>query len=172
MKPGFANETKLLQVCYTFMNVKLLVFFLIVNFAALGIGGLFTNSGVVSQWYLQMNKAPWTPPGWVFGAAWTFIMICFSFYMTHLFNTNYSRNLIITLFTVQWILNVSWNILFFKSHLTGLALIGIALLFFTTIIYLTLSLKQQQVGQIVLILPYVIWLSIAVSLNAYIVVKN
>ena len=49
--------------------------FLIVNFVALGLGGMFTGSGVVSDWYQQLNQAPWTPPGWVFGAAWTSIMI-------------------------------------------------------------------------------------------------
>ena len=55
--------------------------FLIINFGGLFIGGLFTGEGVPSDWYQNLNKAPWTPPGWVFGAAWTTIMICFSVYM-------------------------------------------------------------------------------------------
>lgn len=55
--------------------------FLVLNFAALGIGGLFSGQGVPSDWYTGLNKAPWTPPGWVFGSAWTIIMICFAIYM-------------------------------------------------------------------------------------------
>jgi tryptophan-rich sensory protein len=27
--------------------------------------------------YLNLNKAPWTPAGWVFGAAWTSVMLFF-----------------------------------------------------------------------------------------------
>ena len=57
------------------------IIFLVLNFAALGLGGLFTSKGVPSDWYQHLNKAPWTPPGWAFGFAWTLIMICFSFYM-------------------------------------------------------------------------------------------
>lgn len=41
------------------------IIFLILNFAALAIGGLSTSSGVTSEWYNALNKAPWTPPGWV-----------------------------------------------------------------------------------------------------------
>jgi tryptophan-rich sensory protein len=61
------------------MTKKLLptLLFFILNFAALAVGGLFTGSGVSSEWYQNLDKAPWTPPGWVFGAAWPFIMICF-----------------------------------------------------------------------------------------------
>lgn len=56
--------------------------FLSLNFLALGLGGLFTADGVSSEWYQTLNKAPWTPPGWVFGAAWTFLMCCFTVFMT------------------------------------------------------------------------------------------
>jgi tryptophan-rich sensory protein len=48
-----------------------LIIFLALNFAALAIGGLFTSKGVSSDWYAGIAKAPWTPPGWAFGAAWT-----------------------------------------------------------------------------------------------------
>ena len=58
-----------------------ILLFLIINFGGLFIGGLFTGEGVPSDWYQNLNKAPWNPPGWVFGAAWTTVMICFSVYM-------------------------------------------------------------------------------------------
>ena len=41
--------------------------FLFLNFGALALGGLFAGSGAGSNWYAELNKAPWTPPGWVFG---------------------------------------------------------------------------------------------------------
>ena len=42
-----------------------LIIFLLLNFGALALGGLFTGSGVSSDWYNGLNKAPWTPPGWM-----------------------------------------------------------------------------------------------------------
>lgn len=66
--------------------LKKILIFLVINFTALAIGGFYTGSGVSSDWYESLNKAPWTPPGWVFGAAWTFIMICYAFFMAYLWN--------------------------------------------------------------------------------------
>ena len=69
--------------------------FLILNFTALAFGGLFTSKGVPSEWYLTLLKAPWTPPGWVFGFAWSLIMICYAFYMGFLYSTNPKKTKII-----------------------------------------------------------------------------
>jgi hypothetical protein len=83
--------------------------FLELNFAALTIGGLFTCNGVPSNWYAGIAKAPWTPPGWVFGTAWTTIMICFGVYMAYLWPVIENKKILIGLYAVQWILNVGWN---------------------------------------------------------------
>lgn len=94
------------------MVIRFIVF-LVINFAALGIGGFFTGSGVTSEWYLNLNKAPWTPPGWVFGAAWTTIMILFSIYLAILWPEIEEKRPLILLFGASWLLNVGWNPLFF-----------------------------------------------------------
>ncbi len=148
-----------------------LVIFLVLNFAALGIGGMFTGKGVPSGWYQNLDKAPWTPPGWVFGAAWTAIMICFTVYMAFAWEVKTSRNLLLGLFIVQWILNVSWNPIFFKYHqiLAGLLVISILTLLVGYFLFGKLS---QLKSKSLLILPYFIWLLIATSLNAYIYLKN
>ena len=100
------------------------ILFLIVNFAALGIGSLLQGEGPMGAWYQNLNQAPWTPPGWVFGAAWTSIMICFSFFMASL-TKHESRNKLIALFSVQFFLNVVWNAIFFKQHIYILILYSI-----------------------------------------------
>jgi len=147
-----------------------LIIFLALNFGALAIGGIFTSKGVPSDWYVGLAKAPWTPPGWVFGAAWTTIMICFGIYMMYAWQIIEDKKLLIVLFAVQWILNVAWNPTFFYSHnvLAGLlvitmltALIGFILFFYWS----ELKLKST------LIVPYLIWLFIATSLNGYILLK-
>jgi len=148
-----------------------LILFLALNFAALLIGGIFTGKGVPSDWYLALAKAPWTPPGWVFGTAWTTIMICFGIYMAYLWPTTENKGLLIALFALQWILNVGWNPTFFYYHqvLAGLVVISFLTLlvgFFMFYYWPELKLKSA------LILPYFIWLLIATSLNAYILLKN
>ncbi len=148
-----------------------LVIFLLLNFGALGIGGLFTGRGVPSDWYLELNKAPWTPPGWMFGFAWTTIMICFSIYLAYLWPELAVKKEIIGLFAIQWVLNVGWNPIFFHFHFTTLALIVIALLTLHVGFILFHYWPIIKVKSI-LLLPYFIWLLIATSLNGYIVFKN
>lgn len=152
------------------MKVRI-VLFLLLNFGALGIGGLFTGSGVPSDWYTDLEKAPWTPPGWVFGFAWTTIMICFSIYMAYLWSKFEAKNRIIGLYLLQWILNVSWNPLFFYSHNIGIAMFVICSL--TILIgYFLYNFWSELKIKSILILPYFIWLLIATSLNGYIYIYN
>jgi tryptophan-rich sensory protein len=145
--------------------------FLIINFAALGIGSLFTNSGVSSDWYQTLNKAPWTPPGWVFGAAWTTIMICFSIYMASAYEVVWNKKVLITLFSVQWVLNVLWNpVFFYYHHVIG----GLIIITALTLIVGIFLFRYGAVMKLksLLILPYFFWLLIATSLNAYIFLRN
>ncbi|WBX71613.1 TspO/MBR family protein [Tenacibaculum retecalamus] len=146
--------------------------FLVVNFLALGIGTLLMEDGSQKEWYLSLNKAPWTPPGWVFGAAWTTIMLLFSFYMTKLsFEYKFLDKKLLSLFIAQWILNVSWNYFFFNQQLTIVGLVSITLLWFLIGYFTFDHLKKIRVYTL-LILPYLIWMTIATSLNAYIVFYN
>jgi benzodiazapine receptor len=147
------------------------IIFLAINFAALGLGGFFTGKGVPSEWYQSLNKAPWTPPGWMFGAAWSLIMICFSVYMAYLWEALDNYKLLLMIFSIQWILNVTWNPAFFYFHnaILGLVIIiGLTLIvtYFLTNYWVEMKFKS------LLIAPYLIWLLIATSLNAYIVMKN
>lgn len=152
------------------MIYRLLVF-LLINFGALALGGFFTSKGVSSEWYAELSKAPWTPPGWVFGFAWTTIMLCFSFYLAYLWPEIKNKNLLISLIAIQWLLNVAWNPTFFHYHQVILGLVMITAL--TILIAgLLVSYWPQLKLKSLLILPYLVWLVIATSLNAYILFKN
>lgn len=147
-----------------------ILLFLIINFGGLFIGGLFTGEGVPSDWYQNLNKAPWTPPGWVFGAAWTTIMVCFSVYMAILWKKITLKKLLY-IFIAEFILNVIWNPLFFHFKWINVALLSISLLTIL-IIYMAVSLRTEMRYKTLLIFPYLIWLTIATSLNGYIVLYN
>lgn len=149
--------------------IPFIVFFLI-NFGALALGGFLMGEGPASDWYLEANKAPWTPPGWVFGAAWTFIMLCYTVYMGVAWN-RISRQKLLGVFGIQLIFNIGWNPVFFDMHDVemGLLIIGFltALLWFKLFVF-----RKSMKAWSLLLLPYAIWLVIATSLNFYFLQYN
>ena len=149
---------------------KGLLFFVLINFSALAIGVFLMNDGPRSQWYSSLNKAPWSPPGWVFGLAWSSIMLLFSVYMTFLVKEIRSKKIMI-LFSAQFLLNIVWNYLFFNQHLISLGLLNI--LFLTILMfYFLVNFKQTLKNKCFFVLPYCLWLVLATSLNLYIALFN
>ncbi len=151
-------------------KLKATLLFLFINFSGLGIGSWLMNNGPLTKWYINLNKAPWTPPGWVFGVAWSTIMVCFSIYLMKLFleeNTLKTR----IVFGLQFILNVAWNYIFFNKHQILLGLLCILLLT-SVIFYYFFKLSKKTGSYKYLLLPYMAWLCIATSLNLYILIHN
>lgn len=150
--------------------IKRIVFFLILNFGGLAYGSWLMNNGPRTDWYNALNKAPWTPPGWVFGVAWTTIMICFSIYLGYLFLKSDTVKLRLA-FLLQLVLNIIWNYVFFNKHEVA---VGLAIIAALTIIVFTFFFNNKNIikSKSYLLLPYMIWLLIATSLNAYILINN
>ena len=145
--------------------------FLLINFWALWLGNFATGPWVMSEWYTSMNQAPWTPPGLFFGFAWTTIMICFSIYMSYAWGKIKNHKKLLTLFGIQFVLNIIWNPIFFSWHYVWFALITIASL--TILIwYMLFSYKEKLKFYSLLLLPYFLWLITATSLNLYILIYN
>lgn len=149
---------------------KYLGVFLVINFGALAIGTWLMNDGPQTNWYINLNKAPWTPPGWVFGVAWTAIMVCFSIYMAYLYKLLPSKNVLV-LFGLQFVFNVIWNYIFFNQHMVGIGLLSILILTFIVFAFMFSYVKTMK-AKTLYILPYSIWLCLATSLNAYILIYN
>ena len=81
------------------------------------------------------------------------------------------RGVLIVLFVIQFILNAAWSPFFFYYHnaLAGLSIITaltVLVGYFIYYYYATLKLTSG------LLLPYFIWLMVATSLNAYIILYN
>jgi len=145
--------------------------FLFINFVLVFyIGNILMADGSNSNWYISLNKAPWTPPGWVFGLAWSFLLICFSIYLSLLSQKNVSNKLIVIIL-VQYLLNIVWNYFFFNQHLTELGLIDISFLTLTVYYIFYTNLKTMK-WKSIFIVPYLLWLLVATSLNLYIVIYN
>lgn len=152
------------------MRVLPFLIFFIINFGALAIGAFLMGEGPRSEWYQEANQAPWTPPGWVFGAAWSFIMICYSIYMGIAWN-RIPKSKLLGIYGVQLLFNIGWNPVFFNLHDVEMGLLIIA--FLTLLIWgqLFLFRKSMRLWSL-LLLPYSVWLTIATSLNLYFLMHN
>ena len=149
---------------------KGLLLFILINFSSLAIGTWLMNDGPRTEWYINLNQAPWSPPGWVFGVAWSSIMILFSVYMTFLIQVNRSKKVLL-LFSAQFVLNIIWNYLFFNQHLIIISLLNILILTFLMFYFLEAH-KYQLKNKRFFVLPYCTWLVVASSLNFYIALYN
>jgi|GEM_PF-112963 len=146
----------------------------VLNFGGLAIGSMATGPGVSSEWYAGLAKAPWTPPGWVFGAAWTTVMLGFTWFMTSAWARAESaadKKGQALWFGLAWGLNVAWNPLFFGLQATGVALFEILSLYAVIAAMAARNWSTAGAGRWGVV-PYLVWLAIATSLNAYVVWAN
>ena len=106
--------------------MRLLLFF-VLNFGALALGSYLMGEGPLGSWYTNLNKAPWTPPGWVFGASWTLIMVCLSIFMNKAVQIEALSKTILWIYGVQLVLNILWNpLLNFSYAFLSFPLISLA----------------------------------------------
>ena len=147
------------------------ILFLVLNFASIGLGRLLGGQGPTSEWYAGLDTAPWTPPGLVIGISWTVTLIFFSIYLAYLWPVVENKKLLLGVLIFHYILSLAWNPTFFYYHqvLVGLFVITaltIVLGYFLFFYWSDLKLKS------LLVVPYLIWMLIATSLNAYVLIKN
>ncbi len=142
----------------------LAVFFLIVLCV-----GYFNSLFTPDQWYRNLNQAPWTPPGWAFGLIWSilYILIAISGWLLWLHKAPLFTQ---CLWWAQLICNGLWSWLFFGLH-SILSLLDISVLWL--ILAALLIATRTHYRQVFwLTMPYLIWITLATSLNLYIVMFN
>lgn len=148
-----------------------LILFLLINFISLGFSRFLGGIGPRSEWYRGLETAPWTPSVMVIIFSWTLTVICFSFYLAYLWPLVVNKKLLLGLLAFHYILSLLWNPIFFHYHqvLTGLfVLSGLTLVIGFLMYYYWPELKRRSF----FIAPYLIWIAMATSLNAYVLFRN
>jgi tryptophan-rich sensory protein len=135
------------------------------------LGALVTDLG---PWYQGLRMPAWKPPDWAFGPIWTLIFGCAM--LAGLFAwrarpTPLYRGRLLALFAVNALLNVSWSVLFFRVHRPDWAF-GEVLLFWTSIAILVVVAGRASRRAAALLIPYLVWVTIAAFLNLAIVRLN
>ena len=118
------------------------------------------------EWYAQLQKPSWNPPGWVFGPVWTalYAMMGVAAWMIWRRGGFRVQRLPLALFLAQLALNAAWTPLFFGLHQPGLAFLDIALLWLAIIATIAAFWRVQRTAAALLV-PYLAWVSFATFLN-------
>jgi tryptophan-rich sensory protein len=138
----------------------------LVLFLILTVGGglLIGTLTLPDAWYAALAKPPWTPPGWVFGPAWTllYVLIALAGYRTW---RRAPSGPAMQLWAGQMLLNFSWSPIFFRAHLIEAALVVIAGLLLVIVAFIARSWRSDRVAAWMFV-PYALWVVFALSLNA------
>ncbi len=142
-----------------------LVAFLVVCFAAAGIGGAVTTPKI-STWYATLAKPSWNPPNWIFGPVWTTLYICMAVAAWLVWRQEgfTGAKFPLILFAVQLVLNVLWSCIFFGLEKPGFAFVEVLVLW-TAIAATTILFWQRSMVAGTLFVPYLAWVSFASILN-------
>lgn len=143
-----------------------LVISIIITVGLGSLGGIFTVSEI-PNWYAGLNKPFFNPPNWLFGPVWTllYILMGISLYLIWKLSSSEERTRAIWLFSIQFVLNFFWSIIFFKYHLLGWAFVEIMAMW-VFILLTILQFKQLSSWAAYLLMPYLLWVSFATILNA------
>lgn len=134
-------------------------------------------------WYAQVEKVPWNPPNWLFGPAWSILYVLIAAAGWLLWRAGWragkpnAAKVPLVLFWAQMLLNAVWTPVFFAGYpILGepawwVALVVIISLIGTVITLLVQAHKWSKAAALILV-PYVLWLIFASTLNAGIIVLN
>jgi tryptophan-rich sensory protein len=152
------------------MNIPLrewlgLAGFIVICFAAAGIGGAFTGPAI-GGWYALLKKPAFNPPNWIFGPVWTVLYLSMALAAWLIWKRQGFAGAMLpfTFFFIQLALNCLWSIIFFGLHNPGLACADIILLWSAIAATLLLFYRISPAAGGLLI-PYLAWVSYAALLN-------
>ncbi len=136
------------------------------------LSGMSTTSEI-ANWYSQLQKPSFNPPNFIFGPVWSALYILMGISLSIIIGkgSNRIRTISITLFVIQFVLNLCWSYIFFNLHQTGWAFMEI-LLMWLTILAMIISFYKLHKTAALLQIPYLIWVSFASILNYTIYVLN
>ncbi len=134
-------------------------------------------------WYAEATKVPWNPPNSVFGPAWSVLYVLIAAAGWLVWRSGWrsrepnAASTALTLFTVQLVLNAVWTPVFFAGYpVIGEAAWWVALAIIVALlgVVIAFAISAARWSKVAawLMVPYLLWLLFATSLNAGIIALN
>ena len=139
--------------------------------ALAGLGGLVTDLG---PWYRALKQPWWQPPDVAFGPAWSVIYLLTAIAAVRVWlcsNAPRERAQWLAALAANGALNVLWSGLFFKARRPDWALAEVVLLWLSIVLLIVLA-RRHEVMAALLLVPYLLWVAFAASLNHAVVRLN
>jgi tryptophan-rich sensory protein len=136
-------------------------------------GSLVTATGSGS-WYESLEKPVFSPPNWVFGPVWTTLFILMGIALYFVWQSGTERRdvqIALAVFGIQFALNILWSFFFFGMQSPLLGLVDIVLLWIMIAVTIVLFYQIRKIAGYLLI-PYIVWVTIATALNYSIYILN
>ncbi|MDP9845959.1 TspO/MBR family protein [Streptosporangium lutulentum] len=113
--------------------------------------------------YLSLERPSWAPPQWLFGPAWTvlYVMIAISGWLAW---SARGWTPALGVYAAQLVLNAAWTPLFFGAGLYGLAVAEIVVLWLAIVVTIVMFRRINRLAAWLLV-PYLLWVTYAASLN-------
>jgi tryptophan-rich sensory protein len=137
------------------------------------VGSLFTTSAIPT-WYANLKKPFFAPPNWVFAPVWTTLYLLMGISLFIVWNTGVEKSSVrksIAIFSIQLLLNAFWSYLFFGLKSPLLGLIEITAMWFMILLTIFSFSKVSRKAALLLV-PYLMWVSLASYLNYSILILN
>ena len=146
-----------------------LITIVLITFSASAIGGVVTSI-YKEPWYSQIIQPFFSPPSSVFGPVWTTLYILMSIAIWLNWISNKDKNSV-KIYFVHIFFNGTWSIVFFGFHQILLALLNLLIILFFIIWLMKIYYSNNKLS-FLLMLPYLLWSSYALILNASILYLN
>jgi tryptophan-rich sensory protein len=141
------------------MDWSLFLTFLLACAAAAATGAMFEPGA----WYRSLRKPDWTPPDWVFPVAWTALYLCMSLAAMRIAQRP-DTGQALALWSAQIAFNTLWTPVFFGLRRMRAALLVMVGLW-GTVAATTFAFIGHDLWAGLLMLPYLVWVSVAGALN-------
>lgn len=126
----------------------------------------------IANWYAGLAKPGWTPPNWVFPVVWNALYVLMGVSLWLLWRSaNSPARLAIGLFFIQLALNAAWSPVFFGLHQIRWGVAIIVALALTIAATIAVAWDANRIAAWLLV-PYLIWVIYAASLNSAIALLN
>ena len=139
--------------------LDLFLTFVAASVAAAATGMIFKPG----EWYDSLQKPTWVPPNWMFPVVWTILYLLSAWAATRV-AVKADNAQAMAFWALQIALNTLWTPVFFGAKRMGLAMVVIVALWLTVAAMLV-AFWQLDVLAAVLVLPYLVWLTVAAALN-------
>jgi len=145
--------------------VKALVF--VITCELVGVLGSVFSIRAIPTWYATLTKPWFTPPSWLFGPVWIILYAMMGIAAYLVWESKGHKKLMPfakSAFCWQLSFNLCWSIFFFGYESLGKGLIDIVAMWVTLLITIVLFYRISKKAALILV-PYIVWVSIATALN-------